>query len=68
MRHHWHVQSEGIGRCPRKTTQGDDNQGLLPVDATIESLAPLLEPVDIIINGGNSHFPDSARRLNKLAK
>ena len=32
------------------------------VDAMIEALLPLLEPGDIIIDGGNSHFPDTARR------
>ena len=32
------------------------------VDSTIESLIPLLEEGDIIIDGGNSHFPDTARR------
>ena len=32
------------------------------VDNTIESLIPLLEEGDIIIDGGNSHFPDTARR------
>ena len=32
------------------------------VDTMIESLLPLLEPGDIIIDGGNSHFPDTARR------
>lgn len=32
------------------------------VDATIESLIPILEEGDIIIDGGNSHFPDTARR------
>src|SRR5690554_1524413 len=32
------------------------------VDATIESLLPLLEPGDIIIDGGNTHFPDTTRR------
>ena len=30
-----------------------------PVDDTIEQLLPVLEPGDIIIDGGNSHFPDS---------
>ena len=39
-----------------------------PVDATIEVLAPLLDPGDIIIDGGNSHFPDSTRRMNELAE
>jgi 6-phosphogluconate dehydrogenase len=32
------------------------------VDDFIETLIPLLEPGDIIIDGGNSHFPDTARR------
>jgi 6-phosphogluconate dehydrogenase len=32
------------------------------VDALIESLLPLLEKSDIIIDGGNSHFPDTIRR------
>ncbi|MCA1745607.1 MAG: decarboxylating NADP(+)-dependent phosphogluconate dehydrogenase [Bacteroidales bacterium] len=32
------------------------------VDATIESLIPLLESGDIIIDGGNTHFPDTDRR------
>jgi 6-phosphogluconate dehydrogenase len=33
-----------------------------PVDLLIESLLPLLEKGDILIDGGNSHFPDSIRR------
>ncbi len=33
-----------------------------PVDAVIDQLLPLLEPGDIIIDGGNSHFPDTIRR------
>jgi 6-phosphogluconate dehydrogenase len=32
------------------------------VDAFIESLIPHLEAGDIIIDGGNSHFPDTIRR------
>jgi 6-phosphogluconate dehydrogenase len=32
------------------------------VDKLIESLIPLLEPGDIIIDGGNTHFPDTTRR------
>jgi 6-phosphogluconate dehydrogenase len=39
-----------------------------PVDATIEKLVPLLEPGDIIIDGGNSHYPDSTRRTRELAE
>ena len=33
-----------------------------PVDDNIEKLLPLLEAGDIIIDGGNSHFPDTQRR------
>ncbi len=33
-----------------------------PVDMMIENLIPLLEPGDVIIDGGNSHFPDTIRR------
>jgi len=33
-----------------------------PVDEVIEQLIPLLEPGDIIIDGGNSNFMDTARR------
>ncbi|NLG37236.1 MAG: decarboxylating NADP(+)-dependent phosphogluconate dehydrogenase [Clostridiales bacterium] len=33
-----------------------------PVDDFIEALIPLLTPGDIIIDGGNSHFPDTMRR------
>jgi len=37
-----------------------------PVDAVIEQLIPLLEPGDLIIDGGNSHFMDTERRSNEL--
>lgn len=33
-----------------------------PVDDYIEMLIPYLEKGDIIIDGGNSHFPDTSRR------
>ena len=33
-----------------------------PVDEFIEKLIPLLEEGDIIIDGGNSHYPDTIRR------
>ena len=32
------------------------------VDATIDALLPLLDDGDILIDGGNSHFPDTVRR------
>ena len=38
------------------------------VDKVIEGLLPYLEPGDIIIDGGNSEFPDSIRRTNDLAE
>jgi 6-phosphogluconate dehydrogenase len=31
-------------------------------DATIESIAPYLEPGDILVDGGNAHFEDTRRR------
>ncbi len=37
-----------------------------PVDEFIESLLPFLEPGDLIIDGGNSHFPDTIRRAQYL--
>ncbi len=33
-----------------------------PVDALIEKLIPHLDPGDIIIDGGNTHYPDTNRR------
>eukprot|EP01063_Lacrimia_lanifica_P024164 TRINITY_DN32127_c0_g1_i1.p2 TRINITY_DN32127_c0_g1~~TRINITY_DN32127_c0_g1_i1.p2 ORF type:complete len:548 (+),score=272.57 TRINITY_DN32127_c0_g1_i1:60-1703(+) len=38
-----------------------------PVDDFIESVLPYLDLGDIIIDGGNSHFPDSIRRTKALA-
>lgn len=39
-----------------------------PVDELIDQLIPLLEPGDIIIDGGNSHFPDTIRRTSYVEK
>jgi 6-phosphogluconate dehydrogenase len=36
------------------------------VDAVIEQVAPLLEPGDILIDGGNTHFPDTTRRAQAM--
>lgn len=36
------------------------------VDSVIVELMPNLEPGDILIDGGNSHFPDTARREKSL--
>ena len=38
------------------------------VDQMIESLLPHLKKGDIIIDGGNSHYPDSNRRTKSLAE
>jgi 6-phosphogluconate dehydrogenase len=37
-----------------------------PVDDVIESLLPLLEKGDVVIDGGNSHYTDTLRRVNYL--
>ncbi len=37
-----------------------------PVDSVIEDLIPHLEAGDIIVDGGNSHYPDSNRRYEML--
>jgi 6-phosphogluconate dehydrogenase len=36
------------------------------VDAVIDQLVPLLEPGDLLIDGGNSFFPDTERRAQAL--
>jgi len=38
-----------------------------PVDDFIEQLVPHLEKGDVLIDGGNSHFPDTIRRNKALA-
>jgi 6-phosphogluconate dehydrogenase len=38
-----------------------------PVDATIDTLRPLLSPGDVLIDGGNSWYDDTARRERALA-
>src|SRR3954469_5730802 len=37
-----------------------------PVDEVINELVPLLEPGDILIDGGNTHYPDTTRRTRDL--
>ena len=37
-----------------------------PVDEMIGQLLPLLSPGDILIDGGNSHFADTARRVREV--
>jgi 6-phosphogluconate dehydrogenase len=38
-----------------------------PVDAVLDELAPHLDPGDVLIDGGNSHFEDTRRRERSLA-
>lgn len=37
-----------------------------PVDDVIESLLPLIEADDVVIDGGNSHYTDTIRRVKYL--
>ena len=37
------------------------------VDAAIAGIRPLLAPGDIVVDGGNSHYPDTIRRSRDLA-
>jgi len=39
-----------------------------PVDDTISQLLPYLEPGDLIIDGGNSHYLDTERRFKDLTE
>ncbi|MBI5518276.1 MAG: NADP-dependent phosphogluconate dehydrogenase [Deltaproteobacteria bacterium] len=39
-----------------------------PVDATLDSLVPHLEPGDIVIDGGNEYFVNTERRARALAE
>ncbi|MEM6286348.1 MAG: NADP-dependent phosphogluconate dehydrogenase [Bacteroidota bacterium] len=38
------------------------------VDAVLDGLIPHLDPGDLVIDGGNSHFPDTQRRHDRLAE
>jgi 6-phosphogluconate dehydrogenase len=37
-----------------------------PTDDVINQLVPLLSPGDIVIDGGNAHYPDTTRRTREL--
>jgi 6-phosphogluconate dehydrogenase len=39
-----------------------------PVDSSLDSLLPLLESGDVIVDGGNSHYTDSQRRAQRCAE
>lgn len=51
-------------KCPRKVMMLVKAGSA--VDDFIEQIIPFLEKGDIIIDGGNSHFPDSIRRTHYL--
>ena len=36
------------------------------VDAVLDELAPLLDPGDLVMDGGNSHYRDTARRAEQM--
>ena len=36
------------------------------VDQLLDELLPVLEPGDIVVDGGNSHFEDTVRRTRRL--
>jgi 6-phosphogluconate dehydrogenase len=38
-----------------------------PMDAMLREITPLLEPGDIVIDGGNADFHDTRRRVGKLS-
>ena len=38
------------------------------VDQVIDEVAPMLEPGDLLIDGGNTHYPDTTRRTQALKK
>lgn len=70
------------GKAVRGTTQADSFVSSLrrpravmllvpagkPVDAAIANLLPLLDAGDIVIDGGNSYFTDTDRRVATLAE
>jgi 6-phosphogluconate dehydrogenase len=37
-----------------------------PVDETIAKLRPLLQPGDLLVDGGNEHFPNTERRVKEM--
>lgn len=61
-----HSLEELVGKLKRPRRVMLMIQAGSAVDATIDQLVPLLEPGDIIIDGGNSLFTDSNRRTADL--
>ncbi len=76
------LENEAVGKVAKGTTSVMEFAALLkrprrimllvpagpPVDAVIENLLPHLEPGDLVMDGGNSYFADTDRRLAFLAE
>jgi 6-phosphogluconate dehydrogenase len=63
-----HSLEELIGQLKRPRRVMLMVQAGSAVDQTIDSLLPYLEKGDIVIDGGNTHFPDTDRRTKALAE
>ncbi len=37
-----------------------------PIDLVLEAIVPFLEPYDVVIDGGNSHYKETLRRIDML--
>ncbi|WP_292010831.1 NADP-dependent phosphogluconate dehydrogenase [Chryseobacterium sp.] len=68
------MRIEGIGSLPEFVSRLETPRKILlmvpagkPVDAVLENLIPLLSKGDIVIDGGNSYFKDTNRRVSNLA-
>jgi len=61
-----HSLSELVASLPRPRKVMMMVKAGKPVDELIDQLVPLLEPEDIVIDGGNSFFQDTIRRTARL--
>ncbi len=63
------VAAESLDDWVRKLARPRVAWLMLPaavVDETLDALAPMLEPDDVVIDGGNSYYRDDIRRARKL--
>jgi 6-phosphogluconate dehydrogenase len=75
-------EAEALGACARPAASLDELLGALrrpaaimllvpagkPVDSVLADLMPRLRSGDVVIDGGNSHFRDTARRIATAAE